>query len=110
MAVAEDGQKAIAMVKSAPVVENPPDLIVLDVNLPRHKGDEVLRHVRAEPALSGVPVIVLTSSSSPADQAAANGLGADLYIQKPSDLDELMQIAELIEDLLVKRTNRLRGS
>ncbi len=103
IAVAPDGQKAIAMVKSASAGDTHLDLIVLDVNLPRHTGDEVLRSIRADPALSKVPVIVLTSSSSPVDQATATWLGADLYIRKPSDLEELLEIAKVIEGVL-KRT------
>jgi chemotaxis family two-component system response regulator Rcp1 len=99
--VAEDGQKAIAMLKNT---EGPQalDLIVLDVNLPRHKGDEVLRQVRAEPSLASIPVIVMTSSEAPADKAAATWLGADLYIRKPSDLEELLEVAKVIEKVLMR--------
>jgi CheY-like chemotaxis protein len=100
LTVAEDGEKAIAIVKNASTGRVELDLIVLDVNLPRHKGDEVLRHVRAEPSFRSVPVIVLTSSAAPADQATASWLGADLYIRKPSDLDELLKMAKVIEDML----------
>jgi chemotaxis family two-component system response regulator Rcp1 len=101
--VAEDGEKAIALVKnkSGDTSGNRAlDLIVLDVNLPRHKGDEVLRQVRAEPALGNIPVIVMTSSDAPADKAAAAWLGADLYIRKPSDLEELLEVAKVIEKML----------
>ena len=99
LTVAEDGQKAIALVNG--VDETPqPDLIVLDVNLPRHNGDEVLRQIRNRKALRGTPVIMLTSSASPVDQATAGGLGANLYIQKPSDLDELQTIGTLVHQLL----------
>ena len=87
LTVAEDGEKAIALVDSAAETSQP-DLIVLDVNLPRHNGDEVLRQIRSRKELRGTPVIMLTSSASPADQARAGGLGANLYIQKPSDLEE----------------------
>jgi len=98
LTVATDGEKAIAIVDNAAPKQL--DLIVLDVNLPKHKGDEVLRHVRAKPSLSRVPVIVLTSSVAPADQVAASWLGADLYIRKPSDLEELLEVAKVIEDML----------
>ena len=101
--VAEDGQKAIAMVRSVCSEQMRLDLIVIDVNLPRHKGDEVLRQIRSEPSLSKVPVIVMTSSAAPADQAAATGLGADLYIRKPSDLEQLLEVAKGIEELLYRR-------
>src|SRR5690349_10850604 len=88
LTVAEDGQKAIALVRRASedLTSPRPDLIVLDVNLPRHSGDEVLRQIRSQAAFEGIPVIMLTSSASPADQVTAGALGANLYIQKPSDL------------------------
>lgn len=100
LTVAEDGQKALGHVKSASNGQMRLDLIVLDINLPRHKGDEVLRQVRAEPSLAKVPVIVLTSSSAPSDRAAAVRLGADLFIRKPSDLQELLEVAKMVEEVL----------
>jgi chemotaxis family two-component system response regulator Rcp1 len=106
--LAADGEKAISMVKDASMGQPQLDLIVLDVNLPRHQGNEVLRQIRAEPTLLKVPVLMLTSSSVPADQAAAAGLGADLYIRKPSDLDELLEVAKVIEGML-KRQPLSRG-
>ena len=103
LAVAEDGQKAIAMVKGAAEgSQTRPDVIVLDVNLPRRNGDDVLRQIRAEPALRGLPVIMLTSSESPADYSVAKGLGADLYLRKPSNLEELLEIARIIEGVLTR--------
>jgi two-component system, chemotaxis family, response regulator Rcp1 len=105
LTVAEDGQKAIALVRSLGNSGGAarPHLIVLDVNLPRHNGDEVLLHIRNEAALDRIPVIVLTSSASPTDHQTADKLGANLYIQKPSDLDGLMTIGTLIENLLLSR-------
>jgi len=121
--VATDGQKAIALLGNE---ENPgsegqpggeedsrqenrarppawrPHLIVLDVNLPKHNGDAVLRHVRRQPWLSGVPVIMLTSSASPGDRAAAIDLGATLYLQKSSDLDELLEVGKIVEAVLAR--------
>jgi len=105
LTVAEDGQKAIALVRSALADETAPrpDLIVLDVNLPRHNGDEVLRHIRSQSTFAEIPVIMLTSSASPVDQVTAGAMGADLYIQKPSDLEGLATIGALIEQLLKDR-------
>lgn len=80
-----------------------PHLIVLDINLPKYNGDIVLQHVRRQPALSAVPVIVLTSSPSPSDRAAALELGANLYLQKSSDLNELLDIGRIIEGVLAQR-------
>jgi chemotaxis family two-component system response regulator Rcp1 len=102
--VAEDGEKAIALVKNTSGSQAL-DLIVLDVNLPRHKGDEVLRQVRAEPTLGNIPVIVMTSSEAPADKATATWLGADLYIRKPSDLEELLEVAKVIEKILKRNVD-----
>jgi CheY-like chemotaxis protein len=98
--VAEDGQQAITLVESAANGGPRPHLIVLDVNLPKHNGDEVLRHIRKEPALAGVPVMMLTSSASPADQETADRLGVDLYLQKPSDLEALLGMGKIIGNLL----------
>ena len=104
--VAVDGQKAIAMVRDQEAAwaggESLPDLIVLDVNLPRHGGSEVLEQIRCVPALFSVPVIMFTSSSSPVDQQRATQLGASLYLQKPSDLDDLLAVAKVIEEILTK--------
>jgi CheY-like chemotaxis protein len=95
LVVAEDGEKAINFLAVGLA-----DLIVLDVNLPKHSGQEVLRRVRTNPALAGVPVVVLTSSASPIDRAKAIGSGADLYVQKSSNLDEILEIGKTVEDLL----------
>jgi chemotaxis family two-component system response regulator Rcp1 len=114
--VAPDGQKAIALLscphqaaggkllaEPSPEPAWRPHLIVLDVNLPKHNGDAVLRHVRRQPWLQGVPVIMLTSSASPADRAEAISLGANLYLQKSSDLDELLEVGKIVEAVLSRR-------
>jgi CheY-like chemotaxis protein len=100
--VAEDGQKAISLLENAASGESGfcPHLIVLDINLPKYNGDEVLRHVRRQPSFNTVPVIVLTSSPSPADRAAALDLGANLYLQKSSDLAQLLDIGRIVEKVL----------
>ena len=77
-------------------------LIVLDVNLPKHNGDAVLRHVGRQPRLKRVPVIMLTSSASPAHRAAAIDLGATLYPRKSSDLDELLEVGKFVEAVLAR--------
>jgi CheY-like chemotaxis protein len=102
--VAVDGQKAMALLGGetgdAHRPSWQPHLIVLDVNLPKYNGDMVLRHVRRQPWLQGVPVIMLTSSASPADRAVAIELGANLYLQKSSDLDELLEVGKIVEAML----------
>ena len=99
--VAEDGQKAIELLQT--VAADPtrlPDLIILDVNLPKHNGGEVLAHARGDAAFADVPVLMLTSSASPADQETASRLGANLYIQKPSDLDAFLGLGKVISTIL----------
>lgn len=98
--VAADGQQAMAMVRDMAGGGPRPHLIVLDVNLPKQNGDEVLRLIRLEPGLARIPVVVLTSSSSPLDRAATDRLGASLYLEKPSDLDGLYRLGHILEDLL----------
>ncbi len=113
--VAADGQKAMALLGGTPGTEasggeaseappHPqtwqPHLIVLDVNLPKLNGDAVLRYIRRQPRLESVPVIMLTSSASPADRAKALDLGANLYLQKSSDLDELLEVGKIVEAIL----------
>ena len=100
LVVAADGQKAITLLQDEAGSNWRPDLIVLDVNLPKANGDAVLGHVRRQPWLNSVPVIMLTYSASPADRAAAMGLGATLYVQKSSDLNELLDFVKVLEAFL----------
>ena len=102
--LAEDGQKAIQMIRNWAVNESDrPDLAVLDVNLPKHNGDEILQQLRAQVTLADLQVIMFTSSASPVDKARAGSLGANLYLQKPSDLEGLLQVAKIIEEILTGR-------
>ncbi|HYL38864.1 MAG TPA: response regulator [Bryobacteraceae bacterium] len=100
--VAEDGQRAMALLedlgKAGP--QRGTDLIVLDVNLPKHCGDEILENIRRDPSWAEIPVIMLTASASPDDQARAKQLGANLYIQKSANLDDLFEIGRAVEALL----------
>lgn len=80
--------------------ESLPDLIILDLNLPRYDGIEVLKAVRENNSLKGIPVVILTSSDSPKDRIAASQFGADVYIRKPSRLDEFMAIGKTLQSLL----------
>jgi CheY-like chemotaxis protein len=100
LVVAPDGQKAIALLGDATSSNWHPDLIVLDVNLPKDNGQAVLRHVRRQPRFKSVPVIMLTSSASPTDRSAAMEQGANLYLQKSSDLNELLDLGKIVEKVL----------
>jgi CheY-like chemotaxis protein len=75
-----------------------PDLIVIDLNLPKIDGYEVVESVRGNPNLADIPVVVLSSSSLPFDRQRAEGLGRTRYISKPITLDEFMAIGREIRD------------
>jgi CheY-like chemotaxis protein len=77
-----------------------PDLAVVDLNLPRYDGIEIIGAMRRNPAFATVPVAVFTSSSSPRDRAKIEALKVCRYITKPSDLDEYLRIGSAIKQLL----------
>jgi CheY-like chemotaxis protein len=68
-----------------------PSLILLDLNLPRKGGREVLTELKSDPALKSIPVVVLTTSTAPLDIADAYALHANCYVTKPVDLQELFE-------------------
>ena len=75
----------------------PPDLILLDLNLPRKDGREVLAEVKADPNLRSVPVVVLTTSEAERDLIKSYDLHANAYVVKPIDLDRFIEIVQAIE-------------
>lgn len=75
-----------------------PDLVLLDLNLPRKNGKEVLAEIKASPSLRQIPVLVMTSSRSDEDIAQAYSLNANCYITKPGDLQEYVHVVRAIED------------
>ncbi len=75
-----------------------PDLILLDLNLPRKSGREVLAEVKSEPGLKRIPVVVLTVSRDEEDILKAYNLHANCYISKPLDFNQFMKITRSIED------------
>ena len=68
-----------------------PDLILLDLNLPKKDGREVLQEVKGDPTLQEIPVIVLTTSDDEADIHRAYGLHANCYLTKPVDIDDFLR-------------------
>jgi CheY-like chemotaxis protein len=101
--VAENGEQAMQRLNELRDGSGgvPPDLIVLDLNLPQVDGMELLRHLRNIPRLAGLPVVIFTSSDSTQDRQNAAMLGA-MYICKPVNLDEFMKIGQELERLAVK--------
>ena len=75
-----------------------PDLILLDLNLPRMNGRQVLAKVKSDANLRGIPIVVLTSSSAEQDIAQSYNLGANCYVMKPVDLKAFQAIVRQVED------------
>jgi len=92
-----DGQEALDMVK-----KESPDLIVLDIGMPRLDGWEVCRRLKSDENTRSIPIIILTAYAQTSDQKKGAQLGADRFITKPCDLTYLV---EEINRLLVKKTN-----
>jgi two-component system response regulator len=98
--VAEDGEQALDFLfrrgKFAGVPR--PDLILLDLNLPKRDGRQVLEAIKAEPALAEIPVVILTTSGAEEDVARAYRLHANCYITKPVNFKQFLKVVQAIED------------
>lgn len=97
--VVGDGVKAMAYLQcEAPYTQVPRlDLILLDLNMPKKSGCEVLREMKSDEALRSIPVVVLTTSDHDIDIKSAYRLGANSYITKPSGLDAFTQVIESLD-------------
>jgi two-component system, chemotaxis family, response regulator Rcp1 len=97
--VVSDGEAAMAFLRREyPYSRSPrPDLILLDLNLPRKDGREVLAEVKGSEDLRRIPVVVLTGSPDDEDVGNAYALNANAYLKKPANLDELIETVKLIE-------------
>jgi DNA-binding response OmpR family regulator len=78
-----------------------PDLLLLDLNLPKHSGEEILERFRENDQYCSIPIIVITSSDSSQERAKATAMGAS-YFRKPSDLTEFLKLGEMIQDVLTR--------
>lgn len=95
-----DGEGAVSYTDELQRHSDIPDLILLDLNLPRLNGKEVLTRIRMNPNLAQVPVAILTSSDSAQDRRETARLGANCYIRKPPTLDEFLGVGGTIKELL----------
>lgn len=97
-----DGGEALAYIRRQGVWAEAavPDLILMDLNLSRYTGEDILREIRAAKELDGVPVCAWSSSQSRRDQAPLKDLGVCQFISKPTGLDQFMGIGVIIRDLL----------
>ena len=95
--IARDGEEALAYLSRWQAGEPLPVVILLDINLPKINGLEVLRQYKVSPEIQKIPVIVLTTSAEDRDIETAYSLGANSYIVKPVDFDKFLDVAAQID-------------
>lgn len=102
--VVRDGHEAIQYLTKKAPFENAtlPDLILLDINLPKIDGKEVLAFIKSSPNLKLIPVVVLTTSSSEKDILDAYESNANCYITKPVDVNKFLEVIHAIEPFWIK--------
>ncbi len=101
--VVSDGEQALAYLKNQGdyADANRPDLVLLDLNLPRKDGREVLAEVKADEQLRTIPVVVLTTSEAEEDVLKSYQLHANAYVTKPVDFERFVAIVRQIDDFFV---------
>jgi CheY-like chemotaxis protein len=101
--VVNDGEQALAFLKRRkPYAKAPrPDLVLLDLNLPRMDGREVLAEIKSDRGLRSIPVIVLTTSEAEEDILRSYNLHANAYVTKPVDFDKFIAVVRRIDDFFV---------
>jgi CheY-like chemotaxis protein len=102
VAVVHDGHQAVEFIDKVDAGDGSPcpDLVLLDLNLPKKNGVEVLRHMRKSAACRNALVLVVSSSDSMSDREAVKALGFDGYFRKPSVYAEFMKLGPMIKELL----------
>jgi two-component system, chemotaxis family, response regulator Rcp1 len=98
--VVDDGEKAMAFLhREGEYRDAPrPDLILLDLNLPKKDGRQVLAEIKSDPSLMRIPVVILTTSRAEEDVFKSYNLHANCYITKPIDLNQFLHVVKSIED------------
>jgi CheY-like chemotaxis protein len=101
--VVQDGEEALQFLhREGPYADAPrPGLILLDLNLPRRDGREVLAELKADPELRVIPVVVLTTSEAEEDILRSYSLHANAYVSKPVDFDRFVDVIRQIDDFFV---------
>jgi CheY-like chemotaxis protein len=115
LSVAWDGVEALQYLnREGPYADAPePDIILLDLNLPKKDGREVLAEIKSDERLKHIPVVVLTTSQAEQDILKSYRLHASCYVTKPVDFDEFIEIVQSIEDFwftIVKLPSASRGA
>ena len=94
--VAKDGMEALSILKDP--LRDPPDMILLDLNLPLKKGLEVLEEVKRDPRIKRIPVVILTTSSAEEDICKSYDLHASAFLTKPVELNEFISMVQRLEN------------
>lgn len=100
LSVAKDGVEAMAFLRKEGEFANAPrpDLILLDLNMPRKNGSEVLMEVKSDPDLKTIPVVILTTSDAEQDVLRAYQFNANCYITKPVEFDRFVKVVQTIDE------------
>jgi CheY-like chemotaxis protein len=103
LSVARDGLEATEFLRKTGKFSNAPDvdLILLDLNLPKKDGREVLADIKSDPGLKGIPVVVMTTSKAEEDILKSYDLHANCYVIKPIDFDKFIEVVKAIENFWV---------
>ena len=98
--VVKDGEEAISYLQGKGKYQHAvrPDLILLDLNMPKKNGRDVLREIKNDPRLKRIPVVILTTSQAEEDIAHTYDLHANCYITKPVDFNQFLKVVKSIED------------
>lgn len=102
--VVMDGMEALRFLRKTPPYEDvfTPDLILLDLNLPKKDGREVLSEIKTDPKLLCIPTVILTTSDAEQDILNSYNLHVNCYINKPVDFDKFFDIIQKIEDFWIR--------
>jgi len=100
LSVAKDGEEAMAFLRREGLHKNAPrpDIIFLDLNMPRKNGFETLKEIRADPTLASIPVVILTTSGAEKDIIESYKLHANCYVTKPVELDQFLHVIQQMEE------------
>jgi CheY-like chemotaxis protein len=103
LSVVSDGEAALAFLRRKGEYAHAPrpDLILLDLNLPRKAGHEVLAEIKTDPELQRIPVVVLTTSDAEEDVLRSYDLHANAYVTKPVDFDRFLHVVQQIDEFFV---------
>lgn len=103
--VVRDGEEAVHFLDAVDAAQSAvcPDLVLLDLNLPRKTGADVFRHLLRSKTCSDAPVVIMTSSDSASDRESMAALGAREYFHKPSEYSDFMKLGKIVRDLLEGR-------